>query len=44
LWIAMAEAAEDLVALRQKNWTDVARRPSFRVWTDERASIVTVWK
>ena len=40
LWMAMAESAEDL----PKDWKEVARRPGFRVWTDERASIVTVWK
>jgi hypothetical protein len=40
LWIAMAESAEDL----PKDWKDVPRRAGFRVWTDERASIVTVWR
>jgi hypothetical protein len=40
LWIAMAEAAADL----PKDWAEVPRRPGFRVWTDERASIVTVWR
>ena len=40
MWIAMAEAAADL----PKEWKDVPRTQGFRVWTDERASIVTVWK
>ena len=40
LWVAMAEAAADL----PKDWKEVPRLPGFRVWTDERASIVTVWK
>jgi len=41
LWIAMAEAPDELPT---KNWQEVPRRADFRVWTDERASIVTVWK
>jgi hypothetical protein len=40
LWIAMAESAADL----PPSWNDVPRTAGFRVWTDERASIVTVWK
>ncbi len=45
LWVAMAESATDLAPLRARGWKDVARatRPGFRCWTDDRASIVTVW-
>ena len=44
IWIAMAASMAELDALRSRGWKDVARRPGFRCWTDERASIVTVWK
>ncbi len=44
IWIATAETMAELDDLRAHGWTDVARRPGFRCWTDERASIVTVWK
>ena len=45
LWIVMAElGSSELADLRARGWTDVARRPGFRCWTDERASIVTVWR
>jgi hypothetical protein len=45
LWIVMAElGSPELADLRARGWTDVARRPGFRCWTDERASIVTVWR
>jgi len=44
IWIASAASMDELAPLRARGWTDVARRAGFRVWTDQRASIVTVWK
>jgi hypothetical protein len=40
----MADSLADLADLREKHWDVITRSPGFRVWTDERASIVTVWK
>ncbi len=44
LWVVMADSLTDLAELREKHWDVITRPPGFRVWTDERASIVTVWK
>src|SRR5262249_51698516 len=44
LWVVMAESADDLNDLVGKPWEIIKPPPNFRVWTDERASIVTVWK
>ena len=44
LWVVMAESADDLTDLVAKHWEVIQAPPGFRVWTDERASIVTVWK
>ena len=41
-WVAMAERPETLAPLHLRGWAEVPRRPGFRCWTDERASIVTV--
>ncbi len=42
-WVAMAARPEQLAPLRAKGWADIERRAGFKLWTDERASIVTVW-
>jgi hypothetical protein len=42
-WVAMAATDAPLEALRGRGWSAVHRRDGFRVWTDQRASIVTVW-
>jgi len=41
-WAAMADRPETLAPLRARGFVEVPRRPGFRCWTDERASIVTV--
>ncbi len=43
-WVVASASSAELDPLRKRGWIDVARRADFRVWTDERASIVTVWK
>ncbi len=42
-WVVMAASPETLTPLLAKGWQEIPRDPNFRVWTDERASIVTVW-
>ncbi|HEY1954133.1 MAG TPA: fused MFS/spermidine synthase [Polyangiaceae bacterium] len=43
-WVAMAAQADTLFPLRAHGWADVPQRAGFRCWTDQRASIVTVFR